>query len=367
LLTEIDLPTQQVKRRQSAEKALSNHLWTIFDVPGGWLVRTPNDTYTITPCADGGLSCSCPDHQRYGPYGLDCKHIIGLLILLEDGGVLRISSLPQKGTNKMTTDTPKECGWVRLYHPSAAQVTIPLHLDNPISETDARTLLASVANLITAGFAVDAPGLEDGEHIEEIGFIVRRSKANTDGSETPVVDLYPLHGNFRLLGKYMNNEADLNEFEAACGVQLSYMSLYEGDNTIERGKNPKMEKYVVPLKRPVKVIWKMNPRYEGENDKKNSKRLFIRWAEMPLAADSNQVLTSTGKLDLEEAKSILCPMGSKSHPELKGLPLGQVAQIEDGRKVLEYLASSQYQPNGNPEGQRAKAAANLLLESMQPA
>ena len=260
----------------------------------------------------------------------------------------------------MTTDTPKECGWVRLYHPSAAQVTIPLHLDNPISEADARTLLASVANLITAGFAVDAPGLEDGEHIEEIGFIVRRSKANTDGSETPVVDLYPLHGNFRLLGKYMNNEADLNEFEAACGVQLTSLPMYEGDNTIERGKNPKMEKYVIPLKRPVKVIWKLNPRYEGENDKKNAKRIFVRWDNIP-------VVTSSEGMSLDEARAIICPLGTKSHPKYKGMTLDEIAHAEDGVKVLEFLAGDQYQPNGDKNGRKAKVAAQMLLAALQPA
>lgn len=34
--------------------------------------------------------------------------------------------------------------------------------------------MESDTSLLQAGFSVDAPGLEDGEHVEEIGFVVRR-------------------------------------------------------------------------------------------------------------------------------------------------------------------------------------------------
>jgi hypothetical protein len=208
--------------------------------------------------------------------------------------------------------------------------------------------------------------LEDGEHVEEIGFVVRRSKGNTDGTETPVVDLYPARGNFRLLAKYLNAKVDVRAFEASCGVTLTAIPLYEGDNSIERGKNPKMDKYVVALKHPVKIVWKLNPRYEGENDKKNSKRLFVRWADIPPATEGNLVL-SPAEMSLEDAKAVPCPLGSKSHPELKGQALEQVAQTEDGRKMLEFLSGEQYQPNGDRNGRKAKVAARLLLETLCPA
>ena len=266
-----------------------------------------------------------------------------------------------------TENLVRECGWVKLFHPSSAQITIPLALEKPILVAEAQTLMASVTSLLEAGFTVDAPGLEDGEHIEEIGFVVRRSKANADGTETPVVDIYPSRGNFRLLGKYLNNEADIQAFEAACEVRLTALPQYEGDNSIERGKSPKMDKYVVALKRPVKAIWKLNPKYEGENDKKNSKRFFVRWADLPAVTEGNLVLSPVEKLGLDEAKAVLCPLGSKSHPEFKGKPLEEVAKTEDGRKVLEYLSGDQYQPNGDKESHKVKAAAKVLLASLQPA
>ncbi|MBL8080463.1 MAG: hypothetical protein JNM55_21005 [Anaerolineales bacterium] len=72
-------------------------------------------------------------------------------------------------------------------------------------------------------------------------------------------------------------------------------------------------------------------------------------------------------LTLEQAKSIPCPLGAKSHPEYKGLVLEQVAKSPDGVKVLQYLAGNEYRPNGDKNGQKAKAAAQLLLDALQPA
>lgn len=361
-----ELPTEQRKRQQSAERAMANHQWSILEAQGGWKVKTHTDTYSIQMLPDGRLVCSCPDFGCYGPLGLDCKHICGLRTFIEEVGAPQPQKSIQRGEN-MNTDIFKETGWVKLFHPSSAQVTIPLRLDKPILAVEAQALMESVTSLLQAGFSVDAPGLEDGEHAEEIGFVVRRSKANADGSETPVVDLYPARGNFRLLARYLNSAADIQAFEAACGVGLNSLPLYEGDNSIERSKNPKMDKYVIALKRPVKMIWKLNPKYEGENDKKNSKRVFVRWADQLAVPEGNLVLSPVEKMSLDEARVLLCPLGSKSHPEFKGKSLDEVAKTEDGRKVLEYLSGDQYQPNGDKEGQRAKAAAKTLLESLQPA
>lgn len=366
-MTELDLLAEQSKRQHSADIAMAHSQWSFLDAGGGWKVKTHTDTYTIAPLPDGRLACSCPDHQRYLALGIRCKHICGLRVFLAGGGAPQPQNSIHKGDGHMNTDFLKESGWVKLFHPSSAQVTIPLRLDKPILVAEAQALMESVTSLLQAGFSVDAPGLEDGEHVEEIGFVVRRSKANTDGTETPVVDLYPARGNFRLLGKYLNNEADIQAFESACGLRLATLPLYEGDNSIERGKNPKMDKYVVALKRPVKVIWKLNPKYEGENDKKNSKRLFVRWADQPAVPEGNLVLSPVEKMNLDEARAVLCPHGSKSHPEFKGKSLDEVAKTEDGRKVLEYLSGDQYQPNGDKEGQRVKVAARVLLASLQPA
>ena len=369
-MTALNIPVEQQRRQRSAEEALAHGRWAIFPGLPGWRVKTPTDTYTLVPQPDGKLGCSCPDFQRNGSRGLDCKHLCGLRLWLKSqnaGGSAQTHFL-EKGEKRMTTENlVRECGWVKLFHPSSAQVTIPLFLDKPILVAEAQALMASITSLLQAGFSVEMPGLEEGEHEEEIGFVVRRTKVNTDETETPVVDLYPVNANFRRVAKYLNEEADAREFETACSLSLQALPLYEGDNTIERGKNPKMEKYVVALKRPVKIVWKFNPRYEGENDKKNPKRLFVRWVNGAQAPDGNIVLSPVEKPALEEAKAVLCPLGSKSHPEFKGMTLEVVAQTEDGRKVLAYLAGDQYQPNGDQNGQKVKAAAKALLEALCPA
>lgn len=176
-----------------------------------------------------------------------------------------------------TDETMRQSGWVKLYHPAAVEVSIPLPLNRSISTEEARNLLSSVNTLIHAGFSVELPAHDESERVEEIGFVVRRLKVNPDGSETPLVDLYPVRGNYRHLGKYLNTEAEIKEFESACGIQLTAIPLYEGDNPIERGRNPKLDRFVVVLRQPARLVWKHNPRYEGETDKKNSKRLFVRW------------------------------------------------------------------------------------------
>jgi hypothetical protein len=358
-MTELNIPTEQLKRQHSADIAMAHRQWTILDRRGGWQVKTPTNLYTIIPKPER-LICSCPDNHRYGALGVECKHICGLRIYLEEGGAPRKQKSIQKGDVRMNTDFLKENGWVKLFHPSSAQVTIPLRLDKPILVVEAQALMESVTSLLQAGFSVDAPGLEDGEHVEEIGFVVRRTKANADGTETPVVDLYPARGNFRLLGKYLNNEADIQAFEVACSLNLNSLPLYEGDNSVERGKNPKLDKYVVALKHPVKVIWKLNPKYAGENDKKSSKRLFVRWDGLP-------AIPTSGAMSLDDARKCICPVGSKSHPEFKGMPFEQVDKMEDGRKVLEYLAGDLFHPNGDQDAHKAKTAAKVLLGSLQTA
>lgn len=360
-MTDFNFPTEQVKRQRSAETALSLRQWTFLDTPSGWKVVTPRDTYSLFPASEGPLVCSCPDSQQYRPFGLECKHACGLRIYLEEGGRPRCVPTKSTGGSPMTTEQAKECGWVRLFHPSAAQVTIPLAVNRPYTESEARDLLASISCLLQAGFSVDAPGLEAGEHVEEIGHVVRRAKANSDGTETPVVDLYPARGNFRLLARYLNTPADLQAFQEACGVQLEQLPLYEGDNAIERGKNPKLDRYVAALPHPTRVVWKLNPRYEGEQDKKSAKRLFVRW-EL-----SSQTSAARAGMSLEQARALACPLSTRSHPDYKGRPLGEIADLPDGLQVLEYLAGEQYQPNGNRDGQLARLAAQTLLAAMQPA
>ena len=240
-------------------------------------------------------------------------------------------------------------------------MTIPLPLEKSLTAEQAKAMLDSVSTLLTAGFLVNAPGLEDGEKVETIVGVVRRAKTNDDGGETPVIDLYPDRANFRILGIYLNTEADVQAFQNATGVKLSELPLYEGDNAIERGKGAKTDKYVIALKQPVKVVFKANPKWEGDEDKKHPKRVFVRW--MPQAQSSDPQLGAAPKpgnngnggkpaLTLDDALKLTTP---------KGTPLSELDETQ-----LAQIAAFQ-KKNMEADTAKLKAAATIVIEARKNA
>lgn len=172
------------------------------------------------------------------------------------------------------------CGWVKLYHPNGGvQVTLPVPVTHIVDQNTAAMMLSSVTAYLQAGWLPTQPGLEEGETKEKVTHLVRREKKNDDGSSTPLIDVY-CGGNFRTLGVYLNTPDDVSEFEKIFGG-LNKFPVYDGDVPIERGKKPDRDKvFVIPVS-GVSVVWKLNPRYEGDDDKKNPKRLFVRWEASP--------------------------------------------------------------------------------------
>jgi hypothetical protein len=168
-------------------------------------------------------------------------------------------------------------GWVKVYHPSGLQVTLPVPADGKtVSAETAAAMLASVNNFLGAGWLVNLPGLEEGETKETVTHLVRRAKANDDGSETPLLDIYA-GGNFRVVSVYLNDDDAVHEFVQAFGIALNALPVFDGTAPIERGKNPKHDASYVKAVTGAAVVWKLNPRYEGEQDKKHAKRMFVRW------------------------------------------------------------------------------------------
>ncbi len=169
-------------------------------------------------------------------------------------------------------------GWTKLFHPAGAQVSLPVPLE-PLSADQARAMFNSVAALIDAGFTVTAPGLEEGELAEEVNAVsLRNAKDNT-----PIVDFYS--ANTKLLKKfmhlYLNNEQDVADFEAATGLHLAGLTVYDGSLAIARDDN-KAGKYITPLPRPIKLVWKLSPKWEewkatGAEGQEPHKRLLVRY------------------------------------------------------------------------------------------
>ena len=193
-----------------------------------------------------------------------------------------------------------------LYHPTGAKVDVPLSLFEELTVTQAGTLVRSVDALLMAGFTISLPGLNDGENFEQIGFAVKRSKENADGTTTPVMDVYPVTGNFRILGLYLNTQAEVLMFEQATGLRIASMPMFDGA-PIERGAKTATDKYVVALAAPAKVVWKQNQQWEGENDKKHAKRSFVRWDGLrPVTTPEPEP-----EMTLEKAFGVLTPGGKK--------------------------------------------------------
>lgn len=282
----------QPQRIDAAQHALASGYWTFTPTPQGWQVQTPVGVFQLTP-AEHGWACTCPvyglEHLEGGS-SLDCKHVEGLRLYLAglpteqqlnqpaSSGLERKDNLDNQNNSPIT-------GWTKLFHPKGIQVTLPIPFDQPITPEMAAMLLYSTSVLLDAGWMVNAPGLEDGERLDELGAVARRTQVNDDGSETPIVDLYPANDRlqFKLLHIYLNKPEEVQGFEAATGLRLADIPAYDGAQAIQRGSSPKLDKYIVAFPRPVKVVWQNNPRYEGDEDKKHPKRLFVRWGDIPAA------------------------------------------------------------------------------------
>ncbi len=383
---------EQEKRTAKALAGLADG--TMKVTPTGenvWRVANGDKEPYIVVRVRSGWACDCPDWTgRCKQRGLRCKHCEAVrltsphvVIAANSTDATCCVSTPPQKENPHMDEQLNTNGWTKLYHPCGAQVTLPVPVSDPAAG------LTAVSAYLSAGWLVNAPGLEDGERVDDIGFVVKRVKANDDGSETPVIDLYPPRANFRILGVYLNTPDDVKAFESTCGVKLASLPLYEGDNAIERGKGPKTDKYVVSLPRPVKAVFKANPKWEGDEDKKHPKRLFVRWGNSAPAGNgqpaaeqkaangngngandaSGHVLTTKkaaapdaaqdeakiADAQLKAALAVVIPEG-----KVKGKRLGEVDQA-----VVKAIAGDQYQPTTN-EGIACKQAAKLIL-SMLPA
>ena len=200
-------------------------------------------------------------------------------------------------------------GWIKLYHPGTGgvQCTLPIPAET-LSADQARGLYQSVQNLLSAGFTASTPSLAEGETREAVTHLAQRMKKNPDGSSTAILDVY-CGGNWKLLHLYLNTAQEIEGFTRAFELGLSDLPLWEGDTSIERGKNPDRDaRYLIPV-RGVDVVYRTNPKWEGEDDRKHSKRIFVRWepqsgtrepvAELPAAtrvyADGNRVNGNTAE------------------------------------------------------------------------
>lgn len=196
-------------------------------------------------------------------------------------------------------DPSPPCGWVKLYHPSGALVTLPVSDPPP----DYQQLFEAVTQAAEAGFLVTAPGLEEGEQRFDCSAVVARTKQNQDGTETVVLDLYEGDFQYRSLVVYLNDDEAERAFELASGMSLTNLPVYPAGTPIERGKNARLDsQYVVAPPRPFGVVCKANPKYnpdEKDITKRKPKRLFVRWAALAVGQKAS------GFIDRQQVVEIL--------------------------------------------------------------
>jgi len=172
-------------------------------------------------------------------------------------------------------------GWVKLYHPisGGVQCTLPVPMDS-LSTEQASGLFLSVERLLAAGFQITPVGLADGETREAVSHLGKRARIGQDGRITPILDVY-CGGNWKTVHLYLNNDKEVDCFSEAFGLTLAALPLWEGDAAIERGKNSDRDaRFLLPVT-GVDVVYKPNPKWEGDDDHRHPKRLFVRWERRP--------------------------------------------------------------------------------------
>jgi hypothetical protein len=132
---------KQEERYERAHAALASGEYKVTPFPeGAWsIVNGDNIPYRVTR-----ETCECKDYQHHAQAVVKCKHICAIQILFP--------LAKQGGQPKMNeSNTTPLTGWTRLYHPTGAQVTLP------ITYGVAGLMYAQVDAYLTVGFQVNAP------------------------------------------------------------------------------------------------------------------------------------------------------------------------------------------------------------------
>jgi hypothetical protein len=174
----------------------------------------------------------------------------------------------------------EQFGYTKLYHPRGALVSLPVPADPALA-------FEHVNKCLDVGWLVIAPGLEEGEAREQIGYLLRAVQER-DGEVTPMLLLYDANEahSFSFLKVYLNRGEDVEAFERAAGIKLDSLPEYAGADKPERGKSARVDQFIIKMQKSFGVVMKNNPRY-NEADRETAvkrgdiykvpRRLFVRW------------------------------------------------------------------------------------------
>jgi hypothetical protein len=193
-----------------------------------------------------------------------------------------------------TPATPEKYAFAYLWHPKApVKVSIPIPVTAGLSSDDCTRLLASVDNLLAAGWLANLAGTEPGEESEEVGAVLRRtvdSRTHPSG-ECPYMALYsPNEGmEYAFFSMYLNTEEDIELFTAVTGLNPLNIENFAGAAAPKRG-DKRTDKFIVKIPKAARIVLKPNPHYDAEKAAeakakdvayKVPKRVFVRWLDAP--------------------------------------------------------------------------------------
>lgn len=231
------------------------------------------------------------------------------------------------------------CGWIKPWHPSGIQVTLPVPFGSYAS------MFAAVSDAIATGFTASAPGLEQGEEQAEVGYVCRVHKSGERGA-SDLLFLYSPNDawTWKFLYVYINNDEQALAFEEASGLKAASLPEYPSEAAPQRGKAA--DKYIIKSPRPFGVVFRENPKYdENETDvaKKKSngpKHKFVRWVNQksPTSEPTSNGTTHepesvdttyTGRIESLHARLMADP----APDELSGLAAG-IDDWPDGPRAV---------------------------------
>jgi hypothetical protein len=179
-------------------------------------------------------------------------------------------------TETQATTEPEKpaCSWVKLFHPRGPDVRIALPYE-------AGELFNRVTALMDQGWLSTAPGLEEGEEKEQVGYVLRGG-FERDGQTTPFVLLYAANDQltWSFLKCYLNTPADVAAFEYASKMTLAALPDYVGNDKPQRGASQKTDTFIKAAPKPFGVVFKKNPKHDDTDaGKMKPARLFVRWTD----------------------------------------------------------------------------------------
>jgi len=248
--------------------------------------------------------------------------------------------------------TDNKYALTHLYHPgTGAKVDIPLDLETELTQAQAVSLIRSVDNLLSAGFTVNMPGLENGELVEEVAFVSRR--AGNDG--TPILAFYVAHPKMlkKFLHEYMDTPEQIKAFENASGMKFDNLPVFDGDKDITKDHR-NAAKYIIQTP-PFKVVFGTTEKWKRWNE-------GDRQGQQPQKYELLRYMSANGGTrPAAAATEAIPPAMTYEQAQAVKTPAGAEFRTLDAEKLN--LISVSRAPNITAE--MKKAAETILTEMKQ--